>query len=91
MKRGIYDVFALTLQPAFFAALDYQRVDRARYPEKIGRDCLDAFAGLPATRSASQRICTPRLRRGLKRAVVKRGRDVQSDAERTASREREVD
>src|SRR3954467_11563573 len=28
IKRGIYDVFALTLQPAFFAALDYQRVDR---------------------------------------------------------------
>ncbi len=39
-KRGIYDVFALTLQPDFFAALGYQRVDRARYPEKIRRDCL---------------------------------------------------
>lgn len=40
IKRGIYDVFALTLQPAFFAAIGYQRVDRARYPEKIRRDCL---------------------------------------------------
>jgi amino-acid N-acetyltransferase len=39
-KRGIYDVFALTLQPEFFAAIGYQRVDRARYPEKIRRDCL---------------------------------------------------
>ena len=39
-KRGIFDVFALTLQPDFFAAIGYQRVDRARYPEKIRRDCL---------------------------------------------------
>ena len=39
-KRGIFDVFALTLQPEFFAAIGYQRVDRARYPEKIRRDCL---------------------------------------------------
>ena len=39
-KRGIYDVFALTLQPEFFAKIGYQRVDRARYPEKIRRDCL---------------------------------------------------
>ena len=38
--RGIYDLFALTLQPEFFARLGYQRVDRARYPEKIRRDCL---------------------------------------------------
>jgi len=40
MKRDIYDVFALTLQPEFFAAIGYDRVDRARYPEKIRRDCL---------------------------------------------------
>jgi N-acetylglutamate synthase-like GNAT family acetyltransferase len=39
-KRGIFDVFALTLQPEFFAAVGYERVDRARYPEKIRRDCL---------------------------------------------------
>ena len=39
-KRGIHDVFALTLQPEFFAAIGYLRVDRARYPEKIRRDCL---------------------------------------------------
>lgn len=40
IKRGTFDVFALTLQPEFFAAIGYQRVDRARYPEKIRRDCL---------------------------------------------------
>lgn len=39
-KRGIYDVFALTLQPDFFGNIGYLRVDRARYPEKIRRDCL---------------------------------------------------
>jgi len=40
MKRDIFDVFALTLQPKFFAACGYTQVDRARYPEKIRRDCL---------------------------------------------------
>jgi amino-acid N-acetyltransferase len=39
-KRGIPEVFALTLEPRFFEALGYQRVDRARYPEKIRRDCI---------------------------------------------------
>jgi N-acetylglutamate synthase-like GNAT family acetyltransferase len=39
-KRGIPEVFALTLEPQFFEALGYQRVDRARYPEKIRRDCI---------------------------------------------------
>jgi N-acetylglutamate synthase-like GNAT family acetyltransferase len=39
-KRGLPEVFALTLEPQFFEALGYQRVDRARYPEKIRRDCI---------------------------------------------------
>jgi N-acetylglutamate synthase-like GNAT family acetyltransferase len=39
-KRGIPEVFALTMEPQFFEALGYQRVDRARYPEKIRRDCI---------------------------------------------------
>ena len=39
-KRGIPEVFALTLAPEFLEALEYQRVDRARYPEKIRRDCI---------------------------------------------------
>ncbi|MGA9836915.1 MAG: GNAT family N-acetyltransferase [Gemmatimonadaceae bacterium] len=40
VKRDIYDVFALTLQPQFFTSCGYGQVDRARYPEKIRRDCL---------------------------------------------------
>jgi N-acetylglutamate synthase-like GNAT family acetyltransferase len=40
VKRGVPEVFALTLEPQFFEALGYQRVDRARYPEKIRRDCI---------------------------------------------------
>jgi N-acetylglutamate synthase-like GNAT family acetyltransferase len=39
-KRGIVDVFALTLQPGFFEALGYERTDRKNYPEKIRRDCI---------------------------------------------------
>ena len=52
LKRGIYDVFALTLRPEFFAAIGYQRVDRARYPEKIRRDCLAC-----ARRFACNEVC----------------------------------
>ena len=51
-KRGVYHVFALTLQPQFFEALGYQRVDRARYPEKIRRDCLTC-----ARRFACAEVC----------------------------------
>jgi N-acetylglutamate synthase-like GNAT family acetyltransferase len=40
VKRGIYDVFALTIQPAFFETVGYMRTERARYPEKIRRDCV---------------------------------------------------
>jgi N-acetylglutamate synthase-like GNAT family acetyltransferase len=54
-KRGIYDVFALTLQPDFFAAIGYERVVRARYPEKIRRDCLAC-----ARRFACNEICYAR-------------------------------
>ena len=55
LKRGISDVFALTLQPAFFEAIGYTRVDRARYPEKIRRDCLSC-----ARRFACNEICFAR-------------------------------
>jgi N-acetylglutamate synthase-like GNAT family acetyltransferase len=54
-KRGIHDVFALTLQPEFFTAIGYQRVDRARFPEKIRRDCLGC-----ARRFACNEICFAR-------------------------------
>jgi amino-acid N-acetyltransferase len=39
-KRAIDELFALTLAPAFFEAAGYALADRARYPEKIRRDCL---------------------------------------------------
>ena len=39
-KRGVPEVFVLTLEPQFFEGLGYVRVDRARYPEKIRRDCI---------------------------------------------------
>ena len=55
LKRGIFDVFALTLQPDFFEAVGYERVDRARYPEKIRRDCLGC-----ARRFACTEICFAR-------------------------------
>ena len=54
-KRGIYDLFALTLEPEFFAAIGYLRVDRARYPEKIRRDCVGC-----ARRFACNEICFAR-------------------------------
>ncbi len=39
-KRGIEELFALTLTPRFFESAGYVVVDRALYPEKIRRDCL---------------------------------------------------
>lgn len=54
-KRGIHDVFALTLQPQFFEAVGYVRVDRAQYPEKIRRDCVGC-----ARRFACNEICFAR-------------------------------
>ena len=58
LKRGVLHVFALTLQPAFFEAIGYQRVDRARYPEKIRRDCLAC-----ARRFACNETCFAKLLR----------------------------
>ena len=58
MKQGVLHVFALTLQPAFFEAIGYQRVDRARYPEKIRRDCLGC-----ARRFACNEICFAKVLR----------------------------
>ncbi len=39
-KRGIDELFALTLTPRFFESTGYVIGDRALYPEKIRRDCL---------------------------------------------------
>lgn len=38
-RRGIVEVFALTLAPRFFEELGYRTVERAQYPEKVRRDC----------------------------------------------------
>lgn len=55
-KRSIPEVFALTLEPQFFEALGYLRVDRARYPEKIRRDCIGC-----ARRFACNETCFAKL------------------------------
>lgn len=39
-QRGIGELFALTLTPAFFEAVGYAVTDRARFPEKVRRDCI---------------------------------------------------
>lgn len=39
-KRGVDELFALTLTPKFFEHAGYMIGDRALYPEKIRRDCL---------------------------------------------------
>lgn len=39
-KRGVDELFALTLTPAFFESAGYVLADRAAYPEKIRRDCM---------------------------------------------------
>lgn len=57
-KRGILEVFALTLESKFFEALGYARVDRARYPEKIRRDCIGC-----ARRFACNETCFAKLLR----------------------------
>jgi N-acetylglutamate synthase-like GNAT family acetyltransferase len=59
--RDVEELFALTLTPGFFDALGYEVVDRARFPEKIRRDCLGC-----ARRTACREIC-------VRRAVAVRG------------------
>ena len=59
-KRGIRELFALTLAPAFFEALGYVRADRAHYPEKIRRDC----AGCPRRVSCAEVCLAKRLEAG---------------------------
>jgi amino-acid N-acetyltransferase len=39
-RRGVDELFALTLTPRFFEAAGYEVVDKRRYPEKIRRDCV---------------------------------------------------
>lgn len=53
--RGIDELFALTLTPGFFEAVGYGVTDRARYPEKVRRDCLGC-----ARRLACDEVCVQR-------------------------------
>jgi len=54
-RRGIAELFALTLAPAFFEGLGYVVVDRAQFPEKMRRDCASC-----ARRNACREICVRR-------------------------------
>lgn len=53
--RGVEELFALTLSPGFFGAVGYSVTDRARYPEKIRRDCMGC-----ARRHACDEVCVAR-------------------------------
>jgi amino-acid N-acetyltransferase len=65
-KRGVIDVFALTLQPGFFEALGYERTDRASYPEKIRRDC----AGCARRAACAEACVAKRLDAGVLEAAA---------------------
>ena len=64
--RGITEVFALTLTTGFFESMDYAVVDRARYPEKICRDCV-----ICPRRMACDEIC---VAKALHAGVLRRDR-----------------
>lgn len=55
-RRGVGELFALTLTPAFFESVGYAVVERARYPEKVRRDCAGC-----ARRFACDEVCVRRL------------------------------
>ena len=54
-QRDIDELFALTLTPGFFEAVGYAVVSRARFPEKVARDCTGC-----ARRTACDEICVAR-------------------------------
>jgi len=56
--RGIDELFALTLTAGFFEAMGYVVSERARYPEKIRRDCASC-----ARRFGCAEICVARMLR----------------------------
>ena len=56
--RGIDELFALTLTAGFFETAGYAVTERARYPEKIRRDCASC-----ARRFGCTEICVSRLLR----------------------------
>ena len=56
--RGIDELFALTLTVGFFEAVGYAVTERARYPEKIRRDCTSC-----ARRFGCNEVCVSRMLR----------------------------
>ena len=56
--RGIDELFALTLTAGFFESVGYSVTERARYPEKIRRDC----ATCPRRFGCSE-VCVARMLR----------------------------
>lgn len=56
--RGIDELFALTLTAGFFESVGYVVTERARYPEKIRRDCASC-----ARRFGCAEICMSRMLR----------------------------
>ena len=64
-SRAIDELFALTLTPEFFGAIGYGVVDRARYPEKVRRDCLGC-----ARRAGCREICVARELHGAERLMA---------------------
>ena len=55
-RRGIAELFALTLTPGFFERAGYVTVERALYPEKIKRDCTSC-----SRRFGCAEVCVRRL------------------------------
>jgi N-acetylglutamate synthase-like GNAT family acetyltransferase len=56
--RGIDELFALTMTPGFFESAGYLVTERARYPEKIRRDCASC-----ARRFGCAEVCVARVLR----------------------------
>lgn len=56
--RGIDELFALTMTAGFFESAGYAITERARYPEKIRRDCASC-----ARRFGCAEVCVARVLR----------------------------
>ncbi len=56
--RGIDELFALTLTSGFFESVGYVVTERARYPEKIRRDCISC-----PRRFGCNEVCVARMLR----------------------------
>jgi len=54
--RGIDELFALTMTAGFFERVGYSITERARYPEKVRRDCASC-----ARRFGCTEVCVSRV------------------------------